>query len=219
MAVKHCNHLDSTIDWPSNGRNRADGPLSSKQTNKQLNRRRTKPSEPFHDHRCRPTASFEVLVVACIVWHFLEAFEADTQSQRMALGFQNVKFRLSWRTVGHLLGTRWWWSCSVAESWGVSVGEVEAQVYIFLVASSVLVLASKIACGIEFKVITCIHCIVYISCLSSLLLCYLHLSVPSYPCGWQLDMPVVCEGFVLVKSGCTCCFLQCGCGGERCSLN
>ena len=131
MAVKHCNHLDSTIDWPSNGRNRADGPLSSKQTNKQTNRRRTKPSEPFHDHRCRPTASFEVLVVACIVWHFLEAFEADTQSQRMAVGFQNVKFRLSWRTVGHLLGTRWWWSCSVAASWDVSVSEVEGQVYIF----------------------------------------------------------------------------------------
>jgi hypothetical protein len=48
------------------------------------------------------------------------------------------------------------------------VGEVEAQVYIFLVASSVLVLASKIVCGIEFKVITSIQCIVCISCLSSL---------------------------------------------------
>ena len=48
------------------------------------------------------------------------------------------------------------------------MSEVEAQVYIFLVASSVLVLASKIVCGIEFKVNTCIHCIMFICCLSSL---------------------------------------------------
>jgi len=38
MAVKHFNQvLEPTIYWPSNGRNCADGPLSSKQTNKQTN--------------------------------------------------------------------------------------------------------------------------------------------------------------------------------------